>query len=109
MDHARLIVIATPEGYQTRRVIELAPTLNPDIDTAVRTHSETEVVHLERQGVGIAIVGERELAFGLMEHALRSLGNPRERPSHGAKGASLRGRRATVMNSPCPTERRLAR
>jgi monovalent cation:H+ antiporter-2, CPA2 family len=78
-DKARLIVIATPEGYQTRRIIELARTLNPGIDTAVRTHSDGEVAHLERQGVGIAIMGERELAFGLMEHALRSLGTSAEK------------------------------
>jgi len=71
---ARLLTIATPEGYQTRRIIELARQINPKIDTAVRTHSESEVAYLERQGVGVAIMGERELAFGLMEYALRSLG-----------------------------------
>jgi CPA2 family monovalent cation:H+ antiporter-2 len=77
-DKARLLVIATPEGYQTRRIIELARALSPDIDTAVRTHSESEVAYLERQGVGIAIMGDRELSFGLMEYALRSLGMPAE-------------------------------
>jgi CPA2 family monovalent cation:H+ antiporter-2 len=77
-DKARLIVIATPEGYQTRRILELARTLNPDIDTAVRTHSESEVAHLERLGVGIAITAERELALALMEYSLRSLGTPAE-------------------------------
>jgi CPA2 family monovalent cation:H+ antiporter-2 len=71
---ARLLMIATPEGYQTRQIIELARQINPKIDTAVRTHSESEVAYLERQGVGVAIMGERELAFGLMEYALRSLG-----------------------------------
>jgi CPA2 family monovalent cation:H+ antiporter-2 len=71
---ARLLLIATPEGYQTRRVIELARRINPKIDTAVRTHSESEVAYLKQQGVGVAIMGERELAFGLMEYALRSLG-----------------------------------
>jgi monovalent cation:H+ antiporter-2, CPA2 family len=71
---ARLLLIATPEGYQTRRIIELARQINPKIDTAVRTHSESEVAYLERQGIGVAIMGERELAFGLMEYALRSLG-----------------------------------
>jgi len=73
-DRARLIVIATPEGYQTRRIIERVRTLNPQIDIAVRTHNESEVAYLERQGVGVAIMGERELAFGLIDYALRSLG-----------------------------------
>jgi monovalent cation:H+ antiporter-2, CPA2 family len=74
IDQARLLMIATPDGYQTRRIIELARQINPKIDTAVRTHSESEVAYLKGQGVGVAIMGERELAFGLMEYALRSLG-----------------------------------
>lgn len=78
-ERARLIVIATPEGFRTRRIVELARTLNPGIDTAVRTQSEAEVAHLERQGVGIAIMGERELALNLMEYALCSLGVPEGR------------------------------
>jgi CPA2 family monovalent cation:H+ antiporter-2 len=57
VDRARLLVVATPEGFQTRRIIELAREANPRIDTAVRTHSEGEVAHLERQGVGVAIMG----------------------------------------------------
>ncbi|MGB3847637.1 MAG: YbaL family putative K(+) efflux transporter [Sphingopyxis sp.] len=71
---ARLLVIATPEGFQTRRIIEIARELNPEIDTAIRTHSEAEVAHLEGQGVGLAIMGARELSFGLADYALRSLG-----------------------------------
>jgi CPA2 family monovalent cation:H+ antiporter-2 len=78
-DRARLVVIATPEGFQTRRTIELARRLNPAIDIAVRTQSEAEVAYLERQGVGLAILGVRELAFGLLDHALRSLGTPEEK------------------------------
>jgi CPA2 family monovalent cation:H+ antiporter-2 len=79
VDRARLLVVATPEGFQARRIIELAREANPRIDTAVRTHSEGEVAHLERQGVGVAIMAERELALGLMDYALRSLGVPEGR------------------------------
>ncbi|WBX84577.1 YbaL family putative K(+) efflux transporter [Sphingosinicella microcystinivorans] len=71
---ARLLVIATPEGFQTRRIIELARLLNPEIDTAIRTHSDAEVAYLESQEVGLAIMGSRELSFGLADYALRSLG-----------------------------------
>jgi CPA2 family monovalent cation:H+ antiporter-2 len=79
---ARLLVIATPEGFQTRRIIEIARTLNPGIDTAVRTHSDAEVAHLESQGVGLAIMGARELSFGLADYALRSLGIPKQRAAN---------------------------
>ena len=71
---ASLLVIATPEGFQTRRIIEIARKLNPGIDVAVRTYSDVEVAHLESEGVGIAIMGARELSFGLADYALRSLG-----------------------------------
>lgn len=74
LSRARLLIIATPEDVRTRRIIELARQLNPDIDTAVRTQSEAEISYLEQQGVGVAIMGERELSFGLMDYALRSLG-----------------------------------
>jgi CPA2 family monovalent cation:H+ antiporter-2 len=71
---ARLLIVATPEGFQMRRILELARRANPQIDTAVRTHSANELAYLERQGIGVAIMGARELALGLAEYALRSLG-----------------------------------
>lgn len=84
-------MIATPEGHQTRRIIELARALNPGIDTAVRTNSEAEVAQLERQGVGIAIMGERELALGLMDYALRSLGASEDKARHVVQGVRVSG------------------
>ncbi len=88
---ARLIVVATPQGYQTRRVLDLARQINPSIDTAVRTHSEAEVAHLERQGVGLAIMGERELAFGLMDYALRSFGSSDDKVRAVVQGVRVAG------------------
>lgn len=88
---ARLIVVATPQGYQTRRVLDLARRINPSIDTAVRTHSEAEVAHLERQGVGLAIMGERELAFGLMDYALRSFGSSDDKVRAVVQGVRVAG------------------
>jgi CPA2 family monovalent cation:H+ antiporter-2 len=74
VDRARLLIIATPEGFQLRRILELARKANPHIDTAVRTHSVAELAYLEREGVGAAIMDVRELALGLTDYALRSLG-----------------------------------
>ncbi|MGF7152073.1 CPA2 family monovalent cation:H+ antiporter-2 [Sphingomonas zeicaulis] len=71
---AHLLVVATPEGFQTRRIIASARSLNPAIDTAVRTQSEAEVAYLESQRVGLAILGARELSFGLAKYALLSFG-----------------------------------
>jgi CPA2 family monovalent cation:H+ antiporter-2 len=91
IDKARLLVIATPDGFETRRIIEIARALSPHIHTAVRTHSDDEVAHLERQGVGIAIMGERELALGLMDFALRSLGISEEKARLVVQAARVTG------------------
>ena len=40
----------------------------------VRAHSEGELARLREQGVGLAVMGERELALGMLEYALRGLG-----------------------------------
>ena len=102
VDRARLIVIATPEGFQTRRIIELARRANPRIDTAVRTHSEGELAHLERQGVGVAIMGARELALGLLDYALRTLGVPEDKARLIVQGVRTSGEGGAFERRPEP-------
>jgi K+:H+ antiporter len=74
VDRARLLILAIPQGFQKRRIIELARQANPYIETAVRTHRTSEVAYLKGQGVGIAIMGSREVAFGLLRYALSCFG-----------------------------------
>lgn len=71
---ARLIVVALPDAFQARRVISLARKLNPRIETVVRTHTEAEALYLADAGVGLAVMGEREIAFGMSDFALQRLG-----------------------------------
>jgi CPA2 family monovalent cation:H+ antiporter-2 len=79
ISRARLLVLAIPQGFQKRRIIELARQANPHIETAVRTHRASEVAYLKDQGVGIAIMGTREVAFGLLRYALSRFGLPDDR------------------------------
>ncbi|HEV7608318.1 MAG TPA: YbaL family putative K(+) efflux transporter [Steroidobacteraceae bacterium] len=79
VEHARLLVVATPDSFLARRIVEVARQLNPAIDVVVRTHSEHEFKTLEALGAGRVVMGERELARGMLEYSLRSLGVPRER------------------------------
>ncbi|MFO7276835.1 MAG: YbaL family putative K(+) efflux transporter [Pseudomonadota bacterium] len=76
---AKLLVIATPDGFQARRILEIARAANPGVDVVVRTHSEAELRHLESQRVGRVVMGERELAMSMLEYTLCSLGVPRDR------------------------------
>ena len=73
VDRARLLIITTPDPFQTRQVLKLARQLNPTIDTVVRTHTAAEQKYLEKFGVGRAVLGEQELAVSMAEYALASL------------------------------------
>jgi CPA2 family monovalent cation:H+ antiporter-2 len=76
---ARLLVIASPDGYHARRILELARRKNPKIAVVVRTHSQSELTYLIRQGVDRAVMGELELALEMTDYSLRSLGVAPER------------------------------
>jgi CPA2 family monovalent cation:H+ antiporter-2 len=73
-ERARLLVIAAPDPYHARHIISLARAKNPDIEIIVRTHSDQEQHLFETLGVSKALMGERELAFGMAYYSLRSLG-----------------------------------
>ena len=90
VERARLVVVATPDSYQARRIVQIVHQLKHGIDIVVRTHSATEMEALEALQVGRVVMGERELANGMLEYALRSLGVPAER------ARSLAGRDSAV-------------
>jgi CPA2 family monovalent cation:H+ antiporter-2 len=57
-----------------RQMIALAKHLNPTIEVIVRVHEEAEARHMTELGVGLAVIGEREIALGLSAHALQCYG-----------------------------------
>jgi monovalent cation:H+ antiporter-2, CPA2 family len=71
---ARLLVIATPDTLDVRRMIEIARTVNPRIETVVRTHSEVEAELLEKENAGKVFLGEHELASSMIRHVLERYG-----------------------------------
>jgi CPA2 family monovalent cation:H+ antiporter-2 len=74
-ESARLIVLALPDAFGCRRVLELARAANPDLPAAVRAHDDEEAALLERiEGVGLVVMGEREIALGMAGFALRHFG-----------------------------------
>jgi K+:H+ antiporter len=77
IDTAKLLVIASPDSYAARLVLDLARQANPRIDTVVRTHTDHEREHFEKAGVGRVVMGERELALGMTDYALSILGSAR--------------------------------
>jgi monovalent cation:H+ antiporter-2, CPA2 family len=95
-EFAKLLVIASPDPYHARHIIELARAKNPGIDIIVRTHGDVDQALFERLGVSKALMGERELAFGMAYHSLRSLGTDDDRADDIIQQLRGGGRMATA-------------
>lgn len=74
IERARLLIIAAPDGLGMGHLHREARRLNPNLDTVVRTRSDDELAQFERDGAGLAVMGERELALRMTEYSLLSLG-----------------------------------
>jgi CPA2 family monovalent cation:H+ antiporter-2 len=70
---AAALVIATPDTFHVRQMIEVARALNPGIESIVRTHSEEEADMLRKENAGAVFMGEHELAAGMARHLLERL------------------------------------
>ena len=55
-------------------MIKVACTLNPRIETVVRTHNEEGAALLEREAAEKVFFGEPELAQGMSRHVLERFG-----------------------------------
>ena len=59
---ARVLVVATPDTLNVRQMIETARTLNPAIQTVIRSHNEQEAQLLTQDAAVTVFLGEHELA-----------------------------------------------
>jgi len=74
---ARMLVVATPDTFHVRAMIETARALNPEIRIAVRTHSEEEAALLRSERAGAIFIGEHELAKSMAAHVAGEIGKAR--------------------------------
>ena len=70
---ARMLVVATPDTFHARAMIETARALNPDIKIAVRTHSEEDAALLRSERAGAVFIGEQELAKAMAAHIAKEI------------------------------------
>lgn len=71
---AEMMIIATPDSFSVRQIVDIARTLNPGIEVVVRTHSDEEAEMLEKEGIGKIFMGEHELASGMTKYVLSRRG-----------------------------------
>ncbi|MDM0013689.1 YbaL family putative K(+) efflux transporter [Variovorax sp. J22P168] len=67
---ARVLVIATADAINVRQMIEAARTLNPGIQTVIRSHNEDEARLLTQQDAVTVCLGEQELAQAMARTVL---------------------------------------
>ena len=67
---AAMLVIATPDPLNARRMAETARALNPGIEIVLRTHREDESQLLRSANLGAVFFGEEELARGMTRHIM---------------------------------------
>ena len=103
VEKARMLVIAAPGAFQAREILAHARRLNPQIDIVARTHSETEQRYLEQQGVGLAVMGERELALGMARYALHRWAIESDEVELVVQGLRTRGTTQDLSAAALPT------
>ncbi len=64
---ARSLVIAIPNTFEACSVAEQARAVNPSILIVARAHSDMEIDVLKQYGADTVIMGEREIALGMVD------------------------------------------
>ncbi|HEY9222612.1 MAG TPA: YbaL family putative K(+) efflux transporter [Variovorax sp.] len=68
---ARVLVIAAPDAMNVRQMVETARTLNPEIETVIRSHNEDEARLLTQEAAVTVFLGEHELAQAMARDVVR--------------------------------------
>ena len=69
---ARRLVLAIPNAFEAGKIISRARTLNPGIEVIARAHTDAEVDYLSGLGATSVIMGEREIARGIVAQVLET-------------------------------------
>jgi len=65
---AHRLILAIPNAFEAGQIVMKAKHANPDISILARTHSDEGVDHLTELGADVVIMGEKEIAKGIVEH-----------------------------------------
>jgi CPA2 family monovalent cation:H+ antiporter-2 len=70
---AGILAITVPDTLRSRKMVEIARALKPDIEILARAHSDEEVALLKKDGIGSVFMGEHELARAMIKHVFERL------------------------------------
>ena len=66
---AQLLLVAIPDAFEAGQIVQQARAANPTIEIIARAHFDAEVTHLGNLGASTVVMGEREIARTMLEHA----------------------------------------
>ncbi len=75
IEKAKAVVITVPDPFETRRILETAREIKPDIKVLVRAHNDEELSYFMEQNVNLALTGPREIGRRMVEY-LFAMKNP---------------------------------
>ena len=64
---AKRLILAIPNAFEAGQIALRAKAARPDMEIVARAHSDAEVEHLVSLGVTDVVMGEREIARGIVE------------------------------------------
>ncbi|RWG47173.1 MAG: sodium:proton antiporter, partial [Mesorhizobium sp.] len=76
---AKRLILAIPNAFEAGQIV-LARAANPKINVIARAHSDAEVEHLKGLGADTVIMGEREIARGIVEEVMEGKTEAAEEP-----------------------------
>ncbi|MCX8571696.1 MULTISPECIES: YbaL family putative K(+) efflux transporter [Hyphomicrobiales] len=68
---AKRLILAIPNAFEAGQIILKAKAANPEMKIIARAHSDAEVDHLKNLGADQVIMGEREIARGIVEQVMQ--------------------------------------
>ncbi len=69
LPQAHILLVAIPDIFEGGQIVEQARAANPGLEIIARAHSEAEAQHLMQHGASSVVMGEREIARTMLEHA----------------------------------------
>jgi CPA2 family monovalent cation:H+ antiporter-2 len=95
VERARLVIVATADPHETRRVVQHVRARTDAVDLVVRTHSDEEANELRAIAPKVqAVHGERELAVQMARYSLRRFGVSTAEAESIAQGLRVRPARS---------------
>jgi CPA2 family monovalent cation:H+ antiporter-2 len=71
LPQAKTLFVAIPESFEAGQVVEQARKANASLEIIARAHSDAEQSNLNKLGATYTVMGEREIAQGMLDFAMK--------------------------------------